>query len=480
MARISRRSFVAAAAVGAALDAIPFSEWIGRQAFAQQALVRVRHSAYSPQGKAMLAKYQDAVKRMMDHGQVPEGDPRSWTFQWYTHFTPPPGKQSELSRIYPQPNAPHRALAQEMWDTCQSHNGQPEDYFLPWHRMFVYFFEAIVREMAQDPAFTLPYWNYSHPADAAIPPEFRVTGSPLYRSKRNAGVNTGSKIPANQVALTALKQKTYSPSGAAGGFCADLDFGLHGNVHVWVGNGQNMGSIPWAAGDPVFWMHHCNIDRLWASWNRGGCRNPPTGTFRDKQFVFADIKGQKVVATVKDFEDIERQLHYTYDAFERASCPPVVAQANPAVLAALAAPTVVARTPLRVKLAPPPRPAGDGPRLSLGQQLKSLEPTKSVYLVLEDVHAMAPVEAHYDVYLDLPEGATPNPESPNYVGTINFFGVTMGPGMDAMKPRSFSLDITDKAKELNLSDSPAVTLAPSGQPSEEAKPTIGQVQLAVQ
>jgi tyrosinase len=479
MARISRRSFVAAGAAGATLNAIPFSEWIGRRAYAQG--VRVRHSAYSPQGKAMLVKYETAVKRMMDHAQVPEGDPRSWTFQWYTHFTPPPGKQSELNRIYPQPNAPHRALAQEMWNTCQAHNGQPEDYFLPWHRMFVYFFEEIIREMAQDPGFTLPYWNYSNPADAAIPPEFRVAGSPLYRANRNPGVNTGSKIPANQVALTALKEKVYSQNGADQGFCATLDFGLHGNVHVWVGNGTNMGSVPWAARDPIFWMHHCNIDRLWASWNRGGCKDPPEGSFRDKQFVFADPKGQKVVATVKDFEDIEKQLRYTYDAFERASCPPLVAKLNPFVLATIAAPTtLVTRTPLRVRLAPPPRPTGGGPASSLSQQLKALEPTKSIYLVLEDVHAAAPVNAHYDVYLDLPEGAAPNPESPNYVGTINFFGVTMGPDMEAMKPRSFSLDVTDKAKALDLSESPAVTLAPSGEPSEEAKPTIGKVQLAVQ
>src|SRR5262249_17347212 len=149
-----------AGAAGAALNAIPFPEWIQQRAFAQAP--RVRHSAYSPQGKAMLTKYEHAVKRMMDHGQVPEADPRSWTFQWDTHFTPPPGNQDELNRVYPQPNAPHRKLAEEMWNTCQAHNGQPEDYFLPWHRMYVYFFEEIIREMAQDPGFTLPYWNYSN------------------------------------------------------------------------------------------------------------------------------------------------------------------------------------------------------------------------------------------------------------------------------------------------------------------------------
>jgi len=159
----------------------------------------------------------------------------------------------------------------------------------------------------------------------------------------------------------------------------------------------------------------------------------------------------------------------------------VVANLNPAVLASLAAPTAVTRTPLRVKLLPAPPPP-TGAAVPLTQQIKTLAPEKNVYLVLEDVHAMAPVNAHYDVYLDLPEGASPSPESPNYVGTINFFAVTMAAGMDDMKPRTFSLEITDKIKALgdSLTNSPAVTLAPSGEPSEDAKPTIGQVQLAVQ
>jgi hypothetical protein len=47
-----------------------------------------------------------------------------------------------------------------------------------------------------------------------------------------------------------------------------LDQNIHGTVHVFVGNGQGMGSVPWAAGDPIFWMHHSNIDRLWVSWNQ--------------------------------------------------------------------------------------------------------------------------------------------------------------------------------------------------------------------
>jgi tyrosinase len=40
--------------------------------------------------------------------------------------------------------------------------------------------------------------------------------------------------------------------------------GLHNRVHVWVG-GQ-MSSVYWSPNDPVFFLHHCNVDRLWAQW----------------------------------------------------------------------------------------------------------------------------------------------------------------------------------------------------------------------
>jgi tyrosinase len=487
MTRISRRSFVAATALGAAWDAIPFSTWIkSQQAWAQG--TRVRYNAYSTQGKANLLKYESAVSRMMNGSLYPEQNPLSWTFQWYTHWVKePPGMSSELNRIYPQPNAPHRALAQQMWETCQAHGGENEDFFLPWHRMYVYYFELIVRQISYEPSFTLPYWNYSNPAQAAIPPEFAVTTSPLYRQTRNPGVNTGNKIPANLVALSALQDKTYSASGASGGFCADLDFGLHGNVHVWVGNSsQGMGTVPWAANDPIFWMHHSNIDRLWASWNKGNCKNPTASAWLNQPFVFSDLSGNKVVATVKNFNDIA-QLGYTYDAFEAASCPTrIVGGFNPALLAVLASQVAVTRAPLRLNLTPPKPAAGLTARpLALREQVKALGPEKNVYLVLKDVHADAAPGVHYDVYLDLPQGATPSLDSPNYVGTINFFGVTMMKDkMASMKPRTFSLDVTDKVKGLEahggLTETPSVTLVPQGEPNEAAKPSIGQIQLVTQ
>jgi len=77
-------------------------------------------------------------------------------------------------------------------------------------------------------------------------------------------------------------------------------------VHVFVGNGQGMGSIPWAANDPIFWMHHCNIDRIWTSWNATGHVNPTTAAWLGKVFVFAGPDGKGVKEVVKDYTNTQK------------------------------------------------------------------------------------------------------------------------------------------------------------------------------
>ena len=49
------------------------------------------------------------------------------------------------------------------------------------------------------------------------------------------------------------------------GFRFFLESNLHNLVHRWVGGNMSTRSSP---NDPVFWLHHCNIDRLWAVWQQ--------------------------------------------------------------------------------------------------------------------------------------------------------------------------------------------------------------------
>ena len=262
---------------------------------------RIRYDVASEEGLAMLKTYAAAVAAMMAR---PEGDPLNWEFQWYSHWVrgqaDAAGKTSEMARIYGNVPSAARTLAQKMWDGCQAHGpGEDEDFFLPWHRMYVFAFENIIRAISGDASFTLPYWDYTDPSEFAIPPQFRQandpTWGPLYRSARNPGVNTGQPISdANTLNLSILSEAGYSANGGDAGFCAGLDNGLHGAVHVSVGDPTNgMGAIPWAANDPIFWLHHCNIDRIWASWNAAGHANPTDSAFLSKPFPFADPSGAK-------------------------------------------------------------------------------------------------------------------------------------------------------------------------------------------
>jgi len=48
-------------------------------------------------------------------------------------------------------------------------------------------------------------------------------------------------------------------------FTAGLEV-IHDGVHIWVGG--TMAWIATAPADPIFWMHHANIDRLWWQWQQ--------------------------------------------------------------------------------------------------------------------------------------------------------------------------------------------------------------------
>ena len=54
---------------------------------------------------------------------------------------------------------------------------------------------------------------------------------------------------------------------------------LHDRVHLSVGG--HMDKIPYAAFDPLFWAHHCMIDRLWRIWQLMH-RAPPPAAILDQ------------------------------------------------------------------------------------------------------------------------------------------------------------------------------------------------------
>ena len=49
-----------------------------------------------------------------------------------------------------------------------------------------------------------------------------------------------------------------------------LEGSPHNDGHVVVGAGNGHMGNGMSPLDPIFWLHHCNIDRLWAQWQDAG------------------------------------------------------------------------------------------------------------------------------------------------------------------------------------------------------------------
>lgn len=346
-------------------------------------------------------------------------------------------------------------------------------FFLPWHRMYLYWFEQIVRSQLGDEGedWALPYWNYTTSNVAgsqSLPPAFREEllpdgdRNPLFVQQRQRfplDINGGSMLNNAAVETTsALVEPVFSrPAlGSTGGFggrrtsplfhhgtggrgAGALEEVPHGSVHTQVGGkGGFMSRFSTAALDPVFWLHHANLDRLWEEWRRDpGPGHPPGSNPADPdwlgmQFDFVDSGGQPLQMMVGDVLDIEAQLGYTYSHLPAPTPPaPVPApQRRPELMADEASPehppelvgsseetvTLKGRTTgASLEVSPPTGPA------ALASEAE--EGAMATYLNIENVHGEANPGVLYGVFLNLPEGEAAEPESESCVGTISLFGI---------------------------------------------------------
>lgn len=498
MISISRRSFVGS------LVATPLLLTLPRGLRAAEPLVR--YDAASPQGQLMLEVFANAMTQMKTRSP---DDPLSWTWQWYTHFVDgATTKSAEITRIFGDVVTPQSELANEVWNTCQSHAGQNANNFLPWHRMFVYFFENIIRQVSGRPDFTLPYWNYTSydPAKRGIlPVQFRLPSDPvygvLYRPDRTSLANTGQPIHKNQPGdamdiSAAMSAQNYSSISGVQGHCRAIDSGIHGKIHVLVGTAKNMGGVPYAARDPLFWVHHSSIDRMWTSWNRNGGVNPSTASWANAQFAFADAQGQRATGRLKDYFD-HTLLGYTYDCFLSSTGTEITSTTAQTAATSLRK-VAVGTTSQRVALAANAANLGAAPVSVLLQptvgtretQVLGLDPAvsgKRLYLVLKDLHTWKQPEVLYHVYLRPGRGGGAL-NAASYVGAINFFDAEFhdhGKGKlgDALGENFFSFDVTELLQRIarsgsqNARQSLLVTLVPGGRPTAGAEPLVATIEL---
>lgn len=192
--------------------------------------------------------------------------------------------------------------------------------FAPWHRFMLLLFEAHLRRVLNEPTFALPYWDWA--ADGDRPPGQQRsgalwqdggiggTGTPVttgpfafdpdpqahgFRVFFAQSVQTGrfgytaagrglsrqlgtgaARLPRTTAVKGALAETEYDAQdwdSLAPKFRNRLEGwltgptgsppGLHNLVHVWIGGDMGPGTSP---NDPVLYLNHCNVDRVWEAW----------------------------------------------------------------------------------------------------------------------------------------------------------------------------------------------------------------------
>lgn len=180
--------------------------------------------------------------------------------------------------------------------------------FGPWHRVLLHQFESELQQI--DPGVALPYWDWTADHDASSPiwsggflggdgqgadgrvPDGPFAGSagnwqlrvlddpqhdPPYLTRFLGQDPSARALPTAAMVTAALARAPYDvmpwedmtrdrhdPAQLAG-FRIRLEVSLHNLVHRWVNGAMAAMASP---NDPVFWLHHGNIDRLWSNWIR--------------------------------------------------------------------------------------------------------------------------------------------------------------------------------------------------------------------
>jgi len=349
---------------------------------------------------------------------------------------------------------PPDQIAQAVWATCQhsANAGSGQANFFGWHRMYLYYFERVLRWAAQDNTLRLPYWDYTNTSQEKMPAEFRDTASTMFDDKRNSGINAAtSALNSNSTNInSALTNSNYLS------FEYGIETGLHGYVHCTVGPTcpvAHMGDVPVAANDPVFYEHHANIDRIWACWQH---LYPTTARapWQTQTFSFPDENGNLQTRPVSDFLNTAT-LGYVYDnvsACSRRVIKRPVFHAEFALQTRTAEqrlPTVVGTSkPLSISSPQAsvdiPVPATKAHALAV----PGAAPPNSV-LVLRDVQADSPPGTMLDVYV----AKQGEPNNRQFVGTINWFAAFHhhhGPSV-----RTLEFDISEQLRVLHLASTTA-------------------------
>ncbi len=500
--------------------------------------------------------YARGVKAMKTR---PLSDPTSWNFYAAIH-----GIRRWVWDFYGFTQAsdadPAASVVGTYWFQCQHQSW----YFLPWHRGYLLALENQLREEIATlggPADTwaLPYWNYFGTNQNALPSAFRSTDwpdgndNPLFVTQRWGPLSTATPFDVGSVTnLTPLGDPIFTGPGGGGsvgfggpetgfnwngGTSGGVEMNPHNFIHGLIGGedasqqfppgtpfaGSNlygvMGDPSAAALDPIFYLHHCNIDRLWESWNSfpsgkpapnpTDWKNPVNSNWQkgpanigQRKFAMPKPDASEWVYTPEEMLSIAN-LGYDYqDLTPSAAAVTTLTVAarmtNLGKAAGTGGAPMSAQTKVEMIGA-----SEDGLSLSgatakravvrtmpeaRARVTESLADARTVpdrvFLNLENITGLADATI-FHVYVGLPEGADPADNAEHRAGAVSLFGVSEasdpagrhgGGGINA------TLEITDIVDKLHLGgnfdvEELSVQIVPMGNISEAAKVRIGRISI---
>lgn len=307
----------------------------------------IRRNANTAEAQADLEAMNTAFKKMREMG-CEKG--LAWYYQGAIHNIP--DTISGKNVLCPEYQTSKDKLW--AWGDC-THKKKSDSAslnFLLWHRMYTWYLEKIVRELSGKKDFALPYWNYgsTEVTDNIMPKVARNTSGSLYAAARYSILNDGKPILADQVEqiqLSLNELKTNPSFAGSAGFSKNLEIAPHGFMHDLIGGEYAsptetyyneiyqlkdfsglMANVPSAGFDPVFWLHHSMIDRIWESWDVSAYGQRPTLEELKANpwpYEFIAPNGDHVTYTMEEVYKIVFNLDYKYDNLLYGSKTPVLA-----------------------------------------------------------------------------------------------------------------------------------------------------------
>ncbi len=401
-----------------------------------------------------------AVRVRQDIWSLSDSDPWHPTISWYEYAfrqlrdnvdSSDPFSLEAIANIHGTNTDPAdwpAAVGPSTWNACQHFSW----YFLPWHRMYLHYYETILRtfiDAAQGPAdWALPFWDYdpARPETLGLPPAFLQPQRPdggdnaLYRNERALSILDGDPVPDGDVDLSGWPDLFTSSSifvptfggpktgwSHFGDAVGHVEGVPHGTVHVDVGGpGGLMSAFETAGQDAIFWLHHANIDRLWEVWrNQPGHADPPDDEWQSVAFEFGFGDAQTTLAVSQIVDTSTSPLQYEYEgvpvfvppeagggfALDAGQQPPQ--DVEPTLVGATEQEVPIGRDRAEVTIGV--EPAGG---LGLDE-----EGPKHVYVVLQNVKATTTRDRTYAVHVGVPEGEDPVAHPELLAGRFSTFGV---------------------------------------------------------